>query len=173
MTIRVGAAAGCVMMAALWLATRVLAFGADTPIIVRDGSIRIENPGGDLKNWKKVGSAVLDHPDGAASLRGVEVSGPGAQGATCEGKGRCVVEMTWSTGQSVRIVSKQNGNKGARLVISGVSFDDPGWDKSGAEWRFDLPAGAVPTVTISDQSTGGQAQTICQGNGCRVLVHYQ
>ena len=38
MTIALGAAAGCVMISTLWLAPRVLAFGADTPIIVRDGS---------------------------------------------------------------------------------------------------------------------------------------
>lgn len=161
------------LAAGMWMAPRALAFGADSPIIVRDGSIRIENQGGDLKNWKRAGSAVLDHPVDDATMGAVEVTGPGGQSATCAGKGRCVVEMTWSTGHSVQVSAKANGNRGLRLSVSGVSFDEPGWDKSGTEWRLDLPAGAVPTVTIRDQSTGGQGETICQGNGCRVLVHYQ
>ena len=168
-----GAAAACALISVLWLAPRLLAFGADSPIIVRDGSIRIENQGGNLNNWTSVGNAALDHPNGSGTLRGVEVSGPGAQNATCEGRGRCVVEVRWSTGQTIRVAARQNGNQGVRLAASGVTFDSPGWNKSGAEWRFDLPAGAVPTVTIRDQSTSGQGQTICQGNGCRVLVHYQ
>lgn len=167
-----GAAAGCALLSALWLAPGSLAQGTDSPIIVQDGSIRIENQGGSLNNWTAAGNMALDHPDGSRTLRSVEVSGPGAQEATCSGRGRCVVEMSWTSGQSIRIVARQNGNQGMRLESSGVTFDAPGWDKSGSAWRFALPAGAVPTVTIRDASGGG-AQTLCQGNGCRVLVHYQ
>jgi hypothetical protein len=171
--IAIGTAVVGALAAAMWLAPRAQAFGADSPIIVRDGSIRIENPGGDLKTWKRAGSAVLDHPVDGSQLRAVEVTGPGAHSATCEGKGRCLVEMTWSTGHSVQVASRGNGSKGMRIIVSGVSFDDAGWDKSGSEWKFELPAGAVPVVTIRDQSTNGQAEKICEGTGCRVVVHYQ
>ena len=135
-----GAAAGCALISALWLTPRALAFGADSPIIVRDGSIRIEDPGRGLGRWSRSGNSAVEHPDGTKALRVVEVTGPGSQGASCEGRGRCVVEMTWSTGQSIRIVSRRGGSRGLRIELSGASFDEAGWKKSDAEWVLDLPA---------------------------------
>lgn len=165
---------GCVAaLAALWLVPRLRAQGSDSPIIVRDGSIVIENRGLDMKEWRSAGRAALDHPHPDKALGEVEVTGPGAQNASCAQRGRCVVEMRWSTGQAIRIVARQGGSRGLRLEASGLNFDDEGWDKSAPAWRFTLPDGAEPAVTIRDRSTNGQPEKICQGKGCAVLVHYQ
>ncbi len=159
------------LLLAAWLFPTALAQGGDTPIIVRDRSISIRPATGSLKDWKAVGRQQFDHPNQNKSMASVEVAGPGAKNSTCSGRGRCLVEMTWSTGQSVRIIAR-GGGRGLSLFCS-VPFDDPGWDKSSPEWHFPLPADATAEVTIRDSSTRGKPETICSGNGCQVTVHYQ
>ena len=161
------------LLPAIWLASNAPAQPSDSPIIVRDGSIAIENRGGQLNRWRAAGRAAMEHPDTGKSMGSVDVTGPGARNATCAGRGRCVVEMRWSTGHVIRVVAMQSGSKGLRVEAAGVTFDDPGWDKTTPVWRFRLPDNAIPTVTIRDQSTNGQPETVCQGKACQVIVHYQ
>jgi hypothetical protein len=143
----------------------------DTPIIVRDGSIVIESVGGDVRQWKRAG-AMLTHPDGAKAMAALEVSGPGAKADTCAGRQHCFVEMTWSGGFAVRI--HPVANRKGLVIESTVPFDDSRWDKSGAIWRFQLPADSqFLQATIVDRQRGGQATTICSGKGCAVRIHFQ
>lgn len=164
----IAACAGLAM--ALWLAPKAAA-QPDSPIIVGDGSIVLQNRGGNLATWTVVNPSTLAHPDASKTMAVVEVTGPGAKNDTCAGRNRCVVEVRWSSGHTIRVVANQNGSKAMRLVSSGLTFNDPGWTKGAPVWRFRLPGGATPTVTISD--AGGAATTICQGAGCQVIVHYQ
>lgn len=156
-------AASIVLLSPLW--------AADSPITLGDGSILLGNPGGDLGQWTVVSRTIIAHPQQGNAMAEIDVTGPNATAATCAGRGQCVVEVRWSTGQSIRLASTAAGSRGARFEAQGVAFDDPAWQKSATQWRFNLPAGATPTVTVRDG--GGAAQTICQGSGCRVTVHYR
>ena len=156
---------------AIFAALFVSGQGTDRPIIIRDGSIKIKPEAGNLSEWTKSNPKMLAHPDQNGSLAKVEVTGPGAQDESCSGRGRCVVEFQWSTGEYVRIISTQGG-KGLNIETS-VDFDDAKWNKKSAEWSYPLPKGAKPTVTIADRETDGTPKVICQGKGCKVRIHYQ
>jgi hypothetical protein len=160
------------LLCAVWLPSIVSA-QPDSPIIVRDGSIEIQNQNGNMSQWRVANRTTLEHPDQTKTMGVVDVTGPGARNTSCAGRGRCVVEIRWSTGQVIRVVAAQAGSRAMRLEAAGVTFDDPAWNKTTPVWRFTLPANATPTVTIRDQSTNGQAQTVCQGRGCSVTVHYR
>jgi hypothetical protein len=166
-----GAAACAALLSATWLVSSSQA-QADTPIIVSDGSIVIEDPGGDLNAWSAQGANMLVHPQGNKRMGSVEVTGPGAISETCSNKGLCVIRISWSTGQSVRVFAAQGGNRGLRLGLQGAAFNSPNWSKSSKRWSLPLEPGAEPTVTIRDESTNGQPKVICKGTGCRVLVRY-
>ena len=159
------------MAGVLLLSAIAFAQGGDTPVIVRDRSISIRPATGSLNDWKPIGRGEFEHPNQAKRMAAVEVTGPNSRNATCAGRGRCLVEMTWSTGQSVQILARAGG-RGLSLFCS-IPFDDPGWDKSTPEWRFLLPADATSVVTIRDRSTNGRAETVCSGKGCQVTIHYQ
>ena len=170
-----GVAACVALLSATWLVKSSHALLADTPIIVSDGSIVIQSPGVNLADWQPQGNARLDHPDSGKTMRTITVTGPNAvSGTNCEGKSKCTIEVTWSTGQGIRIVAKNNDNRGVQLEAINAPFDNAGWNKSSAQsWRFTLPAGAVPTITLRGQGNNNTPQTVCRGAGCSVSVSYQ
>ena len=155
-----------------WFSTAVLAqdLAADTPIIVKNGSIEIQSEGVDLATWTSVDNKTRHHPDQGKALGVIEVTG--GQNATCSDRGRCLIVAKWSSGHTVRIVARAAGSRGLRLESS-VKFSDSKWDKTTPAWKFPLPANTTLTVTITDQDTGGSPQTLCSGATCGVRVHYQ
>jgi len=159
------------LLLAAWLTSNIRAQSRpDSPIIVGDDSIRIQND--QLGNWKPSGPYAMEHPVPDGTLGNVDVTGTGAVSKKCTDFGQCAVEMTWSTGPiTIRVIAKKAGPKsGVRLEAKGVRFDDPRWVRTPTKWTLTLPKGA--TATIHDASTNGQSQPICTA-GCNVTVHYQ
>jgi len=163
------------LTAAFWFSTLVMAqdqdVGGDTPIIVKNGSIVIQSQGVDLASWVAVDDNTMNHPHQNKAMGTVEVTGGGSN-TTCSGRGRCVIVANWSTGQTVRVVARNGGSRGLRLQSS-VSLKDANWTKGAQEWKFPLSGKPKLTVTIVDQDTNGQPQTICTGSKCSIKIHYQ
>ncbi|MBI5282823.1 MAG: hypothetical protein HY858_14155 [Candidatus Solibacter usitatus] len=161
--------AGIVLAGTTWHIAS--AQGGDTPIIVSDGSIVIRPESGGLNGWSGEGKNAIRHPDDQKALAELEVTGPGAKAATCAAKGHCAVVLRWSGGETITITPRAN-RRGLRIESS-VDFDDARWTKSDGEWRLPLPASSAPVVTIADRQGGGQEETICEGKGCSVRLHYR
>ena len=144
----------------------IWAQGADTPIIIADGSLTIESRGGPWANWGGTGTNTRVHPNAGKAVTQVVIAMPGKnQTVTFSGQ-RCTVAVRYAS-TDVTVTTGNNG-RGLQVTTDFGSFHagaTPGHlahnDASskishvtvtrGNQTAFDSSASGGTTITISYQ----------------------